>query len=196
MHVSISAKQVKISDRLRDDVAQRLELGINKYFDRAIDAQVQFSREGSQVRSDISVHAGSGIQLQAHGVSEDLATAFDIAADRVEKRLRRYKRRLVDQHHGRKGAPDTTMAARQVVLAGEDAAARETESAADAPVTIAETTTTIHTLTVGEAVMRLELADLPVLVFRNGGHGGLNVVYRRADGNIGWIDPSETERAD
>jgi len=186
MQLMVRGKQVDVNDALRSHVAERLSAGVSKYFDRALDAQVQFSREGQHIRTDISVHAGTGIQLQSHATAGDKAAAFDLAADRIEKRLRRHKRRLVDAHHGRKSEPKVeAVAARQLGLAGEP----EAEEAAETPLTIAESTMEIHTLTVGDAVMRLELSDEPVLMFRNGGHGGLNVVYRRSDGNIGWIDP-------
>jgi ribosomal subunit interface protein len=197
MQLSVSGKQVDVGEALRSHVEERLIAAISKHFDRAIEAQVQFSREGHSIRTDISVHAGSGIQLRGHATADDIWISFDQASDRVVKRLRRFKRRLIDhhQHPATPETPETT--ARQMVLAGpgdeeesEDGEDGEGEAPdTGAPVTIAETTTTIHTLTVADAVMRMELAELPVLMFRNGAHGGLNVVYRRDDGNIGWIDP-------
>lgn len=191
MQLSVSGKQVDVGDALRGHVEERLIAAISKHFDRAIEAQVQFSREGHMIRTDISVHAGSGILLRGHATADDIWISFDQASDRVVKRLRRFKRRLID-HHPHQAAPETPeTTARQVVLAGQTEEESETGEAPDtgAPVTIAETTTPIHTLTVADAVMRMELAELPVLMFRNGAHGGLNVVYRRDDGNIGWIDP-------
>lgn len=197
MQLSVSGKQVDVGDALRSHVEERLIAAISKHFDRAIEAQVQFSREGPSIRTDISVHAGSGIQLRGHATADDIWISFDQASDRVVKRLRRFKRRLIDHHRSHQAAPETPeITARQVVLAGQ--AEEESEDGEDgegeapdtgAPVTVAETTTTIHTLTVADAVMRMELAELPVLMFHNSAHGGLNVVYRRDDGNIGWIDP-------
>ncbi len=179
-----------MGDTLRRHVEQRLGAAINKYFDRAIEAQVQFSREGHQIRTYISVHAGSGILLQSHAASEDIRSSFDHAADRVLKRLRRYKRRLINHHLAQRPASEAEqITARQVVLAAGDDDLMDEVPIDAAPVTVAETTTSIHTLTVSEAVMRLDLAELPVLMFHNSAHGGLNVVYRRDDGNIGWIDP-------
>lgn len=191
MQLSVSGKQVDVGDALRSHVEERLIAAISKHFDRAIEAQVQFSREGHSIRTDISVHAGSGILLRGHATADDIWISFDQASDRVVKRLRRFKRRLID-HHPHQAAPETPeTTARQVVLAGPADEETETGEAPEtgAPVTVAETTTTIHTLTVADAVMRMELAELPVLMFRNSAHGGLNVVYRRDDGNIGWIDP-------
>lgn len=191
MQFSVSGKHIDVSDSLRAHVEKRLSNGVGKYFDRALEAIVQFSKARHLFHSDISVHAGRGIRVQAHGEADEIQAAFDAAAERVEKRLRRYKRRLVDHHATAKAEIEATLPARQAVLAAEDEDAAEPEPGAEAPVTIAETTTPLHSLTVGEAVMRLELEEAPVLMFRNRGHGRLNVVYRRTDGNIGWIDPGE-----
>lgn len=197
MQLLVNGKQVDIGPELHDHVSERLQSGVSKYFDRALNAHVHFSREGQSIRTEISVHAGAGIHLQSHALAKDKAAAFDMAADRMEKRLRRHKRRLVSVHHGRQGdqqsAPvedptETSEPARQIVLAGED----DGVELGDNPVTIAESTTEIRSLTVGEAVMRLELGGEAVLMFRNSGHGGLNVVYHRADGNVGWIDPPKS----
>ncbi|HJM60902.1 MAG TPA: ribosome-associated translation inhibitor RaiA [Alphaproteobacteria bacterium] len=190
MLLSVSGKHIDVSDSLRAHVDERLSSAVGKYFDRAIDSKVQFSKARHLYRSDISVHAGRGIRVQAHGEANNIQAAFDAAADRVEKRLRRYHRRLTD-HHAEKFDIEPTMSAAQTVLAAEHEDAAEPEFGADGPVTIAETTMPVHTLTVSAAVMRLELEDVPVLIFRNSGHGRLNVVYRRGDGNIGWLDPKE-----
>ena len=195
MQLSIRSKQVDVGDTLRDDIEERLTAAVGKHFERAIEGQVQLSREGSDIRCDITVHAGSGIWLNSHGIADDKRLAFDVAAERVEKRLRRFKRRLVG-HHGRRSDSEPEpeeQIARDVVLAAEH---EDTEAPIDgAPVTIAETTTPIRTISVSEAIMRLELAETQVLMFRNRAHGRLNVVYRRKDGNIGWIDPHDAERA-
>lgn len=176
MQLSVSGKQIDVGEPLRAHVGRRMASGVGKYFDRAIEAQVQFSRARHLFRTDISVHAGRGVAVQAHGEADDIFAAFDTAADRVEKRLRRYKRRLIDH---RADKPEPAAAAAPAPADGAE------------PVTIAETTAPIDTLTVSEAVKRLELGESPVLLFRNSGHGRLNVVYRRGDGNIGWLDPAE-----
>jgi len=190
MQLSVSGKHMDVGDSLRAHVDERLSSAVGKYFDRAIDAMVQFSKARHLYRSDISVHAGRGIRVQAHGEADDIQAAFDAAAERVEKRLRRYHRRLTD-HHAEKFDIETAFAATQTVIEAEREDAGEPEQGADGPVTVAETTTPVHTLTVSAAVMRLELEEAPVLMFRNSGHGRLNVVYRRTDGNIGWLDPKE-----
>ena len=191
MQVSVSGKHIDVGDALRGHVEDRLISGVAKYFERALEAQVQFSKARHMYRSGISVHARRGVSVQAHAEADDIYAAFDSAADRIEKRLRRYKRRLNDHHARRATSEDAELIARQAIFAPESEEAQEPEDGADTPVTVAETTTAVHTLTVAEAVMRLELAELPVLMFRHSGSGRLNVVYRRADGNIGWLDPAE-----
>ena len=194
MQVSITGKQIAIGDALRSHVETRLTDGVGKYFDHAIDSVVVLSRsaKGKQVRADISVHAGRGITVQGHGETDEAYTAFDSAAERVTKQLRRYKRRL--RNHRNRDASEQAAAirAQQYILAGanEDDEGDEAEDREQGgPVVIAEMTTQVDTLTVGEAVMRLDLANFPAMVFQNSAHGGLNVVFRRDDGNIGWIDP-------
>lgn len=193
MQVSVSGKHIDVGDALRTHVEGRLTSGVGKYFDRALEAQVQFSKARHLYRSSISVHAKRGLSVQANGEADDIYAAFDGAADRIEKRLRRYKRRLHDHHARRLTDGDGALTARQAVIAAEDEESQEPVHGTDGPVTIAETTMSVHSLTVSEAVMRMELAELPVLMFRHSGSGRLNVVYRRNDGNIGWLDPAETD---
>jgi ribosomal subunit interface protein len=193
MQVSVSGKHLDVGDALRGHVESRVIAGVGKYFDRALEAQVQFSKARHTFRSDISVHAGRGVSVQAHAEADDIYAAFDAAADRIEKRLRRYKRRLSDHHNHRGGHDESPPVARQTVIEAEHEDSPEPGNDEHGHVTIAETTEPLHTLTVAEAVMRMELAELPVLIFRHGGSRRLNVVYRRADGNIGWLDPAEAD---
>lgn len=186
MKIQISGKHIDIGDALRTHVEERLTAGIMKYFDRPVDSMVVFSREGHQFKCDASVHLASGITLQAAGHEGDIYAAFDGAADRLEKRLRRYKSRLKNHHNANK-EPLPVLAASSYVLKAE--ADEETEGDLQ-PVIIAEDVTHIKTLSVGEAVMQLDLQDTPVVLFRNGSEGGLSMVYRRPDGNIGWVDPA------
>lgn len=192
MQVSVTGKQIDVGDALRGRVGERLTELVSKYFDSPIEGAVVFSREGrgKQLRADISVHVGRGMLMQGQGEADEAHAAFDTALERIAKQLRRYKRRLRDHH--RKPAADAaeTLQAQQYVLAGGDESETEEQISADGqPVVIAEMTTPIETMTVGEAVMRMDLAAVPALVFLNSAHGGLNVVYRRADGHIGWVDP-------
>ncbi len=205
MQISVTGRQIDVGDALRRRVETNLADSVVKYFDHAIEGNVVFSREAQGVRVDISVHVGRGIMVQGHGRAENAHTAFDGALDRIAKRLRRHKRRLRDHHRDHKTSlADDALQAQQYILSGEGEAEDEAvdnedppiDSGEPSPVVIAEMTTRIDSLTVGEAVMRMDLADQPALIFRNSGHGGLNVIYRRTDGNIGWIDPEGNPGAD
>ncbi|CAK0767524.1 Ribosome hibernation promoting factor [Azospirillaceae bacterium] len=197
MHLTVKGKQLDVGDALRSHVADTLQNAVAKYFGHSIEANVVFSREAHLFRADISVHAGRGIMVQSIGEDQDAYVAFDAACDKIAKRLRRYKRRLRDHHASAEVAvlrSAEQLHARHTIIEAEaedhhDEHAHDQAPAGHQPVIIAEMTTHIEVLTVGEAVMRMELADLPALMFRNRSHLGLNMVYRRADGNIGWVDP-------
>ena len=192
MQITVSGKQVELSDALQERVARHLDLISSKYFDHAMEANVTFGRARSFFTCDINIHAARGLTLRGEGEAADANGAFDDAAEHIAKRLRRYRRRVND--HARdlasRARPE---AARQYVLRQEeDSGAEQVDGhdiAAYATV-IAETPAEISRLSVGEAVMQLDLADHTVLMFRNNTSGELNVVYRRSDGHIGWIDPS------
>lgn len=192
MQITVSGKQVDLSDALRTRVSDQLGNIAGKYFDGAQEAHVTFGRTRSFFTCDINVHAGRGLTLRGEGEAADANSAFDDAAEHIAKRLRRYRRRVND--HARdlanRARPE---AARQYVLRAEEETAPEpgdTVQAQTFATVIAESVAEISTLSVGEAVMRLDLADQQVLMFRNSTSTELNVIYRRPDGNIGWIDPS------
>jgi ribosomal subunit interface protein len=193
MQITVSGKQVELSDALRTRVADQLELIAGKYFDHALEAHVTFSRARTFFTCDINVHAGRGLQLRGEGEAADAHSAFDDAAEHIAKRLRRYRRR-VNEHARDLANRARPEAARQYVLRQEDdapAPGSNGHAQANAYATvIAEAPAEISRLSVGEAVMRMDLADQPVMMFRNSTTGELNVVYRRADGHIGWIDPA------
>jgi ribosomal subunit interface protein len=191
MQITVSGKQVDLSDALRARVADHLDLIAGKYFDHALEAQVTFSRARSFFTCDINVHAGRGLTLRGEGEAADAHAAFDDAAEHIAKRLRRYRRR-VNEHARDLAHRERPEAARQYVLRQEDDGKPPAENGAAATyaTVIAETATEITLLSVGEAVMRMDLADQPVLMFRNSASGELNVIYRRSDGHIGWIDPA------
>lgn len=202
MQITVSGKQVELSDALRTRVGTQLDLIAGKYFDSALVAQVTFSRSRSFFTCDINLHAGRGLQLRGEGEAADANAAFDSAAEHIAKRLRRYRRR-VNEHHRELANRARPEAARQYILRQEE----ESASAAEVDGTpaeqsyatvIAESAAEISLLSVGEAVMRMDLVDQSVLMFRNSATGGLNVIYRRNDGHIGWIDPGlvETARTD
>jgi ribosomal subunit interface protein len=187
MQIQINGKQIDVGDALRTHVATRLEAAVGKYADRAVDATVTFSRDGAFFKADAQVHLPTGLVTQAKGSDADIYAAFEGCAERIEKQLRRYKRRLKD-HHAARPQPIEAMAAPAYVIAGEDHA-EDAEPATLDPVIVAEMTVAIKKMSVGEAVMQMELAHAPFLMFRNERHGGLNIVHRREDGAIGWIDP-------
>jgi len=196
MQITVSGKQVDLSDALRTRVSSHLETIATKYFDHGLEAYVTFSRARSFFTCDINVHAGRGLRLRGEGEAADANAAFDDAAEHIAKRLRRYRRR-VNEHARDLANRDRPQAARQYVLRQEEAEPLEqegegaTSGAAVAYATvIAEHPTEISQLSVSEAVMRMDLADQTVMMFRNSANGELNVVYRRSDGHIGWIDPA------
>jgi ribosomal subunit interface protein len=194
MQITVSGKQVELSDALQTRVAQQLETIAGKYFDHALEAQVTFSRARSFFTCDINVHASRGLTLRGEGEAGDANSAFDDAAEHIAKRLRRYRRR-VNEHARDAAGRERPQAARQYILhQEEDEQPPESTDgvlhAATYATVIAEAPTEITVLSVSDAVMRMDLADQPVMMFRNSTSGELNVVYRRSDGNIGWIDPA------
>ena len=192
MTFSVTGRQIDIGDALREHIETTLTDIFEKYFGNAIDADVTFSREGGLFHTRINAHVGRGIQTVAENKADKPYAAFDGAADRLAKRLRRHKRRLRD-HHGEQAAPVDTETGRQYVLAAEPEAEAEPEdNESGEPAVIAEMTHAIPSLSVSEAVMRLDLGELPALLFRNAAHGGYNMIYRRSDGHIGWVDPEGT----
>ena len=192
MQITVSGKQVELSDALRTRVAEQLSTIASKYFDHAQEAYVTFSRARSFFTCDINVHAGRGLLLRGEGEAADAHSAFDDAAEHIAKRLRRYRRRM-NEHARDLAHRERPEAARQYILRQEEEpmgravdAVNDVEAYATV---IAEVQTEIALLSVGDAVMRMDLADQTVMMFRNSASGVLNVVYRRDDGHIGWIDP-------
>lgn len=197
MHVQVAGKKLEVGSALQERIAFGLESRVSKYFNRTGEAFVTVSKPGWAFYVDCSIHLPSGVTLQAHGEGEDAYQAFEQALDRIEKRVRRYKNRLRDHRAKENGVPE--MAAERIILplAADDetpGAASEPalDGVGDAPTIVAESDTTIRTMTVSMAVMQLELADSPAVLFRNAAHGRLNMVYRRPDGNVGWVDPEKS----
>lgn len=188
MQIQINGKQVDMGEALRAHVSERLQEVAGKYAERAVDAAVTVSKDRYAFKADAKIHLSTGLVAQASATAPDVYAAFDSCAERLEKQLRRYKRRLKNHHAAERREPVEGLAATAYVLQAEQ---DEEESAPDGvePVIVAETAMTIDALPVGEAVMRMELADAPFLIFRNPRHGGVNLVFRREDGHIGWIDP-------
>jgi ribosomal subunit interface protein len=202
MNLTVKGKNIDIGDALKTRAAESLARIFGKYFGAPLDATVTLSKDSRQFAAHILVHVGRGILLQSEASAESANAAYDLAAENLAKRLRRHKRRLRDHQRGEANSLRLQgVSARQYVLAPEtdseeDGAdwdsvsdADPVNAAPDSPVIVAETQTDIPSLTVGEAVMRLDLADQQAMMFLNRAHGGLNMVYRRTDGHIGWVDP-------
>lgn len=184
MSLRVSGKNMDVGESLRGKAVDHFDAVVGKYFDGGYDGHLTLEPEGIGFRADCLVHLDTGVILQASASANDATAAYETMAGHIEKRLRRYKRKLKN-HRRHVNGTDADYAA--YVLA----APSEEELDEDfAPPVIAETTQSLRTMSVGEAVMELDLAQTDVIVFRHAGHGGMNVVYRRADGNIGWIDPA------
>jgi ribosomal subunit interface protein len=200
MQVTVKGKQLDVGDALRTHVKDQLATLVGKYFGNPMEATVILSKDAHLYKADIQVHVGRGILLQSYAQANEPYPAFDEAADKVAKRLRRYKRRLKDHHERQTLAQLPVTSARKYILEADGADLEDFEEPAESatevnghqPMVVAEMETAIEMLTVSEAVMRMDLAELPALMFRNRAHGGLNMIYRRPDGNIGWVDPAGT----
>jgi ribosomal subunit interface protein len=183
-----------VGEALRTRIENELASGVGKYFNRATDAVVTVAKNGggAGVAVDCTVHLSSGISLQSEGHGGDAHSAFGDAMEKLEKRVRRYKRRLRNHHADNKSPLPAETASAYVLAPLEEESDTATDAAANgeaSPLVIAEATKPVRTMTVSMAVMQLDLAESPALMFRNAANGELNVVYRRQDGNIGWIDP-------
>lgn len=189
MKIQITGKAIDLGDALQTHVKEALTAGVSKYFERSAEGTVVFDKDGAEIEVEITVHLASGVFLSAQDSAHDAYGAFDGALTKLEKRVRRYKRRLKDHHaNNRDPLPAETASAYVIAssteLNGEDSEASEEE----APLIIAEQSTVLRRMPVSDAVLQLDVSDAKVVVFRNAKHGNLSVVYRRDDGNIGWID--------
>jgi len=182
MKVSVKGKQIDVGDSLRNHVNDRIKELASRYFDDVQDATVTFSKDAHLFCSDVTVKCARGIPLQSSSASSEAYGSFDSAIAKLEKRIRKHKSKLRNNYSN-----NNTMMAGSFILYGDE---REEEETADNPTIVAEMTTPIKTLTVSEAVMHLDLEDLPALMFKNKSSDCLNMIYRRSDGNIGWVDPS------
>lgn len=191
MRYQISGKQIDIGEALQTHVQSELDDVAAKYAERPTDANIIFSRSGHEYVCEATIHLSTGLNATAKAHAHEIYAAFEDCAQKMEKQLRRYKRRLKDHHRDRTEPVELFGASSYILAAEEQAEDAEPESLQ--PIIVAEMETQIPSLSVGEAVMQMELAGAPVLVFRNEGKQELNVVYRRDDGNIGWIDPRGKE---
>lgn len=186
MHVQVTGIHLDVGVALRTHVIEQLEASVGKYFDRPVDGQVTLTKEGHEFRVDCAVHLSSGMRLNAQARAVDVYASFDAATEKLVKQLRRYKRRLKDHHNSNKSPLPAEDVPSFVIQAQEI----DEPEASNPPIIIAEGTTTIPRLSVGDAVMQMDISELPFVMFRSGANGGVNIVYRRDDGNIGWIDAS------
>ena len=186
MSLRISGRNLSLGESLTARIEDRIGGSVAKYFDGGHTGHVTVEKQGSMFEADCMLHLDTGIVLQASAKAGDATSAFEQAADRIDKRLRRYKRRLRDHHPKHRDEP---IEASLTVMEEPDQEEEVTEDYA--PVVVAESATSIRTQTVAMAVMQLDMMDEPVNVFRNAATGTVNVVYRRADGNVGWVDPGK-----
>jgi len=187
MRYQISGKQIDIGDALQTHVKSELNIVVGKYAERPTDAHIIFSRDAHEFVCEATVHLSTGLTAQAKAHATEIYAAFDKCSEKMEKQLRRYKRRLKDHHKDRSQPVELFGASSYILASANDV--EDTEPDSLQPMIIAEMESKIPSLSVGEAVMQMELAGAPLLVFRKEGQSGVNVVYRRDDGNIGWIDP-------
>lgn len=188
MKITISGKQIKIGAALQEYVKESVDTSIKKYFENAISAHVTFSKESHNFTCDIVVNEGVSNHLyyKSQAKEENIYSSFDRALERMEKQLRRYKRRIKNHHKQSVGEASSWAATKYVIQ--DDGQDFEETNSADNPLIVAEKQTAIETLTVADAVMRMNLANLPALLFINKKTNNFNVVYKRLDGNISWID--------
>lgn len=185
MPFRISGKNLDIGEALRERVNARIAEALAKYFDGGYSGHVTVEKEGFGFRTECAIHLDSGVTLQTEANAADAYASADQAALRIEKRLRRYKRRLKDRHAARKDGAAVIDAPSYVIEAPDN----DDEVTEFNPVIVAESTTAMKQLSVSEAVLELDMTGAPVVVFRHAGHGRINLVYRRLDGNVGWVDP-------
>ena len=191
MRYQISGKQIDVGEALQTHVKAELGEVVEKYAQRPTECVVVFSRSAHEYVCEAVIHLSTGLTAQAKGHATEIYAAFESCREKMDKQLRRYKRRIRNHHNTRATPVEFGGASSYILAATEDA--EEAEPDTLQPVVIAEMETKIPSITVGEAVMQMELAGQKMLVFRNEGHGGVNVVYRREDGNIGWIDPRNSK---
>ena len=197
MQVQVTGKQLDVGEALRARISDEILSSIGKYFERGGDADVVVGKNGHGIQVDCSVTLASGQKLVSTGAGPDAHSAFDAALSKVETRIRRYKRRLKNHHHpSGKIAETAALLVLRAPEADDEIDGWGEDLSGDTPpagMVIAETAAPLKTMTVSMAVMEMDLTESQAIVFRNAAHGGLSVVYRRRDGNIGWVDPERTK---
>lgn len=189
MSLRISGKNIDVGEALRGQAEERVAAAVSKYYEGGYQGHVTVDKDGSAFRTDGVLHLSSGITLEASATAHDPYASLDKMAERIEKRLRRYKRRLKDRSASNGRDAGIEIPSYVIAAPDDDIEDFDGTSAGDNPVIVAEATKSLHVRTVGDAVAELDLTGAPVVVFRHAGNGRMNIVYRRRDGNIGWIDP-------
>jgi ribosomal subunit interface protein len=185
MTIQVTGKNLDVGEALRSYVQERVVHTVEKFIGRAPSGHVRIEKEHGGFRTNCTIHLWQGMSLEAHGVAPDAYQSADLACERLETRVRRHTGRL--KKHAGGGTPrKQTPAADYVIQASRE---EQEERDEDNPIVIAEAETMVHEMTVSDAVMQMDLSDRPFVLFRNASHGEVNVVYRRDDGNVGWIDP-------
>lgn len=202
MSLQVTGKNINVGETFRSYVADKLDAAIEKYLGKFVAAHVRVEKERGRFLTSCSVRVRTGLMLESSGEGTDAYSSADAAFEHLEKRLRRYKRRLKNRHHGdvANGAEASGIEVNDFVVElsdkDEGAGNKSKKGSQDSPLIIAESARTLLSVPVSEAVMRLDLTEEPFLVFRNAGSCEVNVVYRRTDGNIGWIDAATSAGAD
>ena len=191
MTIKVTGKNLDVGDALRGYVQERVVHTVEKFIGREPTGHVRIEKEHGDFRTNCTIHLWQGMSLEAHGVAPDAYQSADRACERLETRVRRYKSR-VKRHGGGETPRRETQAVSYVIQASQE---EQEERDEDNPIIIAEAKTPVHEMAVADAVMQMDLSDQPFVVFRNASHGEINVVYRREDGNIGWIDPATPPRS-
>ena len=197
MSFRVSGKNIDIGEALRTRVGSRVAEAVDKYFHGGYSGHITVGKEAFGFRTECLLHLDSGVVLQSDAMAADAYSSADQALERIEKRLRRYKRRLKDRHatrgNGRHAEALATIEAPSYVI---EAPGEEIDETAEfTPVIIAESTMVLRTMSVSDAVLELDMTGVPVVVFRHAGHGLINLVYRRPDGHVGWIDPPALDKS-
>ncbi|MGV1014811.1 MAG: ribosome hibernation-promoting factor, HPF/YfiA family [Methyloceanibacter sp.] len=191
MTIQVTGKNLDVGEALRSYVQERVAGTVEKFIGRQPSGHVRIEKEHGAFRTNCTIHLWQGMSLEAHGVAPEAYQSADLACERLEKRVRRYTRRL-KKHGGGETPRKQTPAADYVIQATQE---EHEERDEDNPIVIAEAETVVHEMAVSDAVMQMDISDRPFVVFRNASHGEINVVYRRDDGNIGWIDLAGKRRA-
>jgi len=189
MTIQVTGKNIETGDAFQTYVTDKARSVLDKYIGPEISGHIRIEKIRGQFKTNCSMRLKTGLMLEAQGTGGDPHASADAAMERLEKRVRRYKRRLKDHHHGNSQNAAPFSPATDYVVEMNDEAIEKAEETSD-PIIVAESTREVREYSVSQAVMQLDLTEQPFMVFRNAGTGTINIVYQREDGNVGWIDPT------